>query len=160
VIILIPNHPELELLTSGFQVVVGTLCPFVLILACNITIIVTLQSASEERKVLEMMKQDKSRDRNKKDTAYLTRMLIAVSFAYVILTLPFRLNHLIMKIPDVASMYDMKNIYWRMRYVVQAWTLQNVWMFNDAINFILYCIGGGKRYRRDAKDVWKGLVCC
>jgi hypothetical protein len=126
VTIFVPNHPELELLTSSFQVVIGTLCPFVLILSCNITIIVTLQSASKERNVLETIKQDKSRDRSQKDTAYLTRMLIAVSIAYVILTLPYRLNHLIMKIPVVAAMYDMKNIYWSMRYVLQAWTLQNV----------------------------------
>jgi hypothetical protein len=158
-VITIPNHPGLELLTSSFQVIVGTLCPFIVILACNITIIATLRSASEQRKAFEKIKQDKSRDRNQKDTTYLTRMLIAVSFAYFLLTMPYRLNHLVLKIPAVAAMYDMKDIYWRMRYVLQAWLLMNVWNYNFAINFFLYCIGGGRRYRNDAREVLKRLRC-
>jgi hypothetical protein len=120
---------------------------------------VTLQSASEKRKTLEAIKHDESRDRKQKDTAYLMRMLIAVSFAYVILTFPYRLYHLLLKIPAVAAVYDMKNIYWRMRYALQAWILTIVWISNFAINFFLYCIGGGKRYRRDASKVCKGLGC-
>jgi hypothetical protein len=159
VILTIPNEPDLELLTYSFQLVVGTLGPFIIILACNITIIVTLQSSSKDRKALDAGPQNKARDRIQRETAHLTRMLIAVSFAYILLTLSFRLYHLILKVPAVGSMYDLNSAFWKQRYVLQAWILMNIWNFNFAINFFLYCVGGGKRYRRDAVEVLRKLRC-
>jgi hypothetical protein len=155
----IPNNPQLELVTSSFHLAVGTICPFTIILVSNITIIVTLQTASKERKAFEVGTQSKAHDRIQKDTAHLTRMLIAVSMAYVILTLPYRLYHMIVKIPAIAALYDPKSLYWKMRFFLQAWNLMNVWNFNFAINFFLYCIGGGKRYRDDARDVLRKVRC-
>jgi hypothetical protein len=40
--VVIPNEPELELLTYSFQLGVGKLGPFIIILSCNITIIIAL----------------------------------------------------------------------------------------------------------------------
>ncbi|XP_064640810.1 proteinase-activated receptor 1-like isoform X2 [Lineus longissimus] len=152
----IPDYPALEVFTSAYQVVVGTVFPFLIILTCNVVIIVTLNRAVKERNQLES---GKNSEKFKRDTNHLTKMLLFVSFAYVLITLPYRMYHLVIKIPEVALLFgDLRDTFARFNYVVQAWSLLNFWSFNFAVNFYLYCIGGGQRYRKDAKDVLRS--CC
>jgi hypothetical protein len=148
------EYEVIELLITGFQMVFGTILPFVVIFTCNILIIITLRKASKERKKL-----DASQER-RPDSQHLTRMLIFVSFAYVMLTLPYRLNHFAMKIPAVANMYNFEVVYWRKKYVIQTWTLIIIWLGNYSVNFYLYCLGGGKKYREDARRVIGEIVQC
>jgi hypothetical protein len=136
---------------------VGTVLPFLVIFGSNIMIILSVRQASRRRLTLGSIT---AGDKLEKETQYLTRMLMFVSFAYVIITLPYRMYHLVMKIPQIAKLYDMTKVYWRMRYVIQGWAISNVWIFNYAVNFYLYCVGGGQKYRKDAKDVMLCLWPC
>ncbi|XP_064619610.1 uncharacterized protein LOC135483041 [Lineus longissimus] len=154
ILILAPD-PELEILegiSTSFQLVVGTILPFFIIFTCNILIIITLKQASKARQRLETNQKNVELK-----SQHLTRMLLFVSFAYVITTLPYRLYHLTMKIPVVANLYDLRVLYWRKQYVISVWSLIIVWMFNYSLNFYLYCIGGGRKYRDDAKLVLSRL---
>jgi hypothetical protein len=86
-------------------------------------------------------------------------MLIFVSLAYVVLTLPRRLAHTFMTIPAIARTYDLTVLYWRKKYMTVLWSVTFVWMSNHAVNFYMYCIGGGRKYRKDAREVLKQMSC-
>jgi hypothetical protein len=148
-----PKLPILELISTGYYVAVGTALPFAVIFTSNVLIIISLRKAAKERKKLETTQNV----RFEKDTQYLTRMLIFVSLAYIVLSLPFRLYHLLMRIPSLT--YDLSDIYWKRRYVMQSWFLGLVWMLNYSVNFYLYCVGGGRKYRLEAKSVVQELFC-
>jgi hypothetical protein len=99
-----------------------------------------------------------------KETTYLTRMLILVSIAYVITSIPFRIYDVIIGIPEVKDIYAQnmkKDEYWSLRYYCQHFVLLNIWEMNFGINFYLYCIGGGKKFRNDVKEkMGMILFCC
>ena len=152
ILISFPGYEVVELLVSIFQMLMGTFVPFLIIFTCNMLIIITLRKSSKERKKLRQ-------GNSNTDTQHLTRMLIFVSLAYIVSTMPYRLYHLSMKIPAVAALYDLKILYWRKQYVIQIWSLLIVWMCNYCCNFYLYCLGGGRKYRQDAKMVIKELRC-
>ncbi|XP_064619894.1 thyrotropin-releasing hormone receptor-like [Lineus longissimus] len=151
VLIEAPEYKVVELLVSSFHMVVGTILPFLIIFICNIIIIVTLRNAANDRRIFE------NNPKKNSGSQHLTRMLIFVSFAYIIITLPYRLYHLLMRIPGVG--YDLSVLYWRRRYITEAWTFLAIWLFNYSVNFYLYCLGGGRKYRDDAKQVLKGKFC-
>jgi preprotein translocase subunit SecG len=160
VITSVPGHKSLELLATGFQVLVGTVCPFVIIFASNVIIIVTLHKANRERAMMDS-RQSTEETKSQKETRFLTRMLIFVSVAYVLTSLPYRMYHFVVRIPEVAAMFhNMATVYWRLRYIVGAYCFFLIWLFNYAINFYLYCIGGGKRYRDDTRDVMRNVCKC
>jgi hypothetical protein len=54
----------------------------------------------------------------------------------------------------------MTSTYWNLRYNVQLWVVFELWCWNYAVNFYLYCIGGGEKYRRDTKEVLSGMLKC
>jgi Ca2+/Na+ antiporter len=118
---------EIEILASSSQVVLGTFLPFIIILGSNIVIIAVVKSASAKRRTLSIAKgqgQDKRKDE------HLTRMLVFVSLAYFVTSLPFRLFHVLMDVPVISEIYDMGNTYWNLRYLVQVFFLSNIWSFN------------------------------
>ncbi|XP_064642689.1 leukotriene B4 receptor 1-like isoform X2 [Lineus longissimus] len=152
----VPNNKAVEIFASLSQTLLGTVFPFIIIFGSNVIIIIAVKSASEKRaKMSEGQGQG-----NRKEEQHLTRMLIFVSCAYVVSSLPFRLYILLIDIPEIGWIYNMDDTYWNLRYAVQGFFVFDVWLFNYAINFYLYCIGGGVKYRRDAKDVCKELVSC
>ena len=97
----------------------------------------------------EKEKENKSKSENR----YLTRMLILVSAAYEILSIPYRLYEIIRSIPSVAVIYDMTKLYWRLRHLVFFFAGLELWHMNYAVNFYLYFVGGGRKYRQDAKNI-------
>jgi hypothetical protein len=152
----VKDYPIVELLVSGFQLLVGALLPFLVISGCNITIIITVKLASENRNKMEACQGQRKR----KESEYLTRMLVLVSVAYVVTSAPFRLYYLIIDVPAVSKIYDMTNEYWILRFNAQNEFLYDVWCCNYAFNFYLYCVGGGQRYRKDTVEILRGLVHC
>ncbi|XP_064642690.1 thyrotropin-releasing hormone receptor-like isoform X3 [Lineus longissimus] len=141
------------IITAIFGIIFNFQLPFVMVYVKDP---VSVKSASEKRaKMSEGQGQG-----NRKEEQHLTRMLIFVSCAYVVSSLPFRLYILLIDIPEIGWIYNMDDTYWNLRYAVQGFFVFDVWLFNYAINFYLYCIGGGVKYRRDAKDVCKELVSC
>jgi hypothetical protein len=155
-IIKIAGHVELEILASLFQMLFGSIFPFIIILGCNVIIITTVKSASANRTKLSSGKGQGQEKR--KEEQHLTRMLVFVSFVYVVTSIPYRMYILLMLLPAIAEIYKMEETYWNLRYLVEILSVFNVWMYNYAINFYLYCLGGGEKYRRDTVDVCKRLV--
>jgi hypothetical protein len=152
----VENYPVVELLVSGFQLIFGAFLPFALILCCNVIIIITVKLASKKRLRMELRVQGCGQ-RKRKGTEHLTRMLIFVSMAYVVTTLPHRFYHVVMNIPEVA--YDLNNEYWFLRFSVENEVLFLVWCCNYACNFYLYCVGGGQRYRKDTVEILTTIIC-
>jgi hypothetical protein len=143
------------MLTSAFYIIFGTVIPFTVIAICNIAIIVTVKQAAKTRLNL-----DQTKHRQETDTAHLTRMLIFISAAYVVTSLPLRMHYFVVEIPEVAKMYDMSDPYWNLRYLLQDMALVFVWFSNHAINFYLYILAGGRKFRNDTKQVLRKLACC
>jgi hypothetical protein len=157
----VPDHPTIELIASGFHLTIGTILPFSIITISNIIIITTVRQASKQRLKLESKKTTTNADvRQKKEIDYLTRMLIFVCAAYIITSIPLRLYYLYLDIPAFGSKYDMSDTYWNFRYNIELIFLFEFWSCNYAINFYVYCIGGGKRYRDDTKAVIKSFLTC
>ena len=146
-------------MASGYLLIIGTIVPFIMIISCNIWIINTVRSAAERRKALGTARKE-TQKQQEKETQYLTRMLILVSIAYVVTSIPLRLYYFIMDLPYFDNMYDMEQLYWNLRFNVQNWSITVVWFFNYAVNFFLYCAGGGKRYRQDALEILQRIFKC
>jgi hypothetical protein len=136
----------------------GAVFPFLVIMGCNIIIIITIKRASAHRAKISTGT-DQS-DEKRKDQQHLTRMLIFVSLAYVVTSIPYRLYYMLMDVPAIGGAYIMEYTYWNLRYHVQVWAVVNLWLYNYAINFYLYCLGGGAKYRKDALDVCKEMFPC
>ncbi|XP_064628955.1 growth hormone secretagogue receptor type 1-like [Lineus longissimus] len=149
---------EIEKTASLFSVLVGTVCPFTIILGSNLGIIITLWKASINRRKLKATAG--ANQEEGKETGHLTVMLMFVSLAYVVTTLPFRVFDPIMELPELAAIYDMTQQYWQLRFGIGTFALANIWFFNYAVNFYLYCIFGGRRYRNDAKEVLHSILWC
>jgi arginine exporter protein ArgO len=145
----------IEKASSLFNILFGTALPFVIIFGCNLLIIITVKRAARERVKLKSSQVEKQQ----KDS-HMTAMLLFVSIAYVVTTLPYRLFDPVMEMPEVAAMYDMTQQYWRLRYIICAFFVMNLWFCNYAVNFYLYCIGGGHRYRNDTKAVIGQILPC
>jgi hypothetical protein len=95
-----------------------------------------------------------------KDQHNLTVMLLFVSLAYVVTTLPYRLHEPILEMPQIKALYDVTKQYWKLRITIGVFGTANLWFYNYAVNFYLYCIGGGKRYRDDTKAVIGRILSC
>jgi hypothetical protein len=156
IIIRSPEYPALEVFTSYFQMAAGTIVPFVIISASNVIIIVTIRHASKQRSKMEYGDNGK---RNR-DTVYMTRMLVFISLAYIILSLPYRWYTVGTKIPGIIELYNMHQVISRKQFILGVWSVSILWAFNYAINFFLYCIGGGSRYRRETLNILRGLLFC
>jgi heme/copper-type cytochrome/quinol oxidase subunit 2 len=135
--------------SSAFNIFFGAVLSFTIILFSNISIVATLRKASSERGKLGK----KSTECKRLETTHLTIMLMFVSAAYIVTTLPYRLLDPIFEVPEIKAMYDMTQLNWRLRYGVAGMTVMTAFFCNYGINFYLYCIGGGRRYRNDTKEV-------
>jgi hypothetical protein len=146
----------LEKASSLFSIIFGTVIPSSVIFGCNCLIILTVKKAATQRAKMKLGQEEK----REKDLQNLTVMLLFVSIAYIITTLPYRIYDPIMEIPEISAMYDMTQMYWRLRISIGMFAVANLWFCNYAVNFYLYCIGGGKRYRNDTKEVIGQLLKC
>jgi UDP-N-acetylmuramyl pentapeptide phosphotransferase/UDP-N-acetylglucosamine-1-phosphate transferase len=152
------HAPELESLGNALQMAIGTILPFVIIVFCNIWIIIVLRNAS--KKTGKMGVSEEGQKTREKETAHLTRMLILVSIAYVTTSVPLRMYEIIFALPEVKGHYRMKEEYWQLRFYCLHLIISEFWDVNYGINFYLYCLGGGKKYRYDVKRRLGQLLSC
>ncbi|XP_064637214.1 delta-type opioid receptor-like [Lineus longissimus] len=157
IIMTVPGAPELETLGTVYNLAFGTVIPFIVIVFCNVWIIIVLRKASEKSGVMGV--NEKTQKTREKETTHLTRMLILVSIAYVVTSIPYRLYDIIIALPGIKSQYDMKDEYWKLRYNCQFLIIGEFWDVNYGINFYLYCLGGGKKYRDGVKEIFRKLIC-
>jgi preprotein translocase subunit SecG len=155
----VPHAPALETLGNSSQLAFGTVLPFFIIVVCNVWIIIVLRSASKESR--KMGVSEAGQKAREKETAYLTRMLILVSVVYILMSIPYRLYDVLIALPEVKDNYSMKDEYDNLRYYTENFIMLQFWNINYGINFYIYCIGGGRKYRNDVKDrLGRVLSCC
>jgi hypothetical protein len=152
-ILTIPGYPALVTFVDMYHLICGSVAPFVIIVFCNLWIIATVRSASLRRK--EMGVAEAVAKTQGKETRHLTRMLILVCIAFIVTSIPYRLYTIVLSIPALKRMYDLKNVYWFIRYTMQHYILLDIWHWNYGINFYLYCIGGGRKFRTDVKRLFQ-----
>ncbi|XP_064626805.1 cysteinyl leukotriene receptor 1-like isoform X2 [Lineus longissimus] len=156
--VVIPGHHVLQTLVLQYHLFIGTVLPFAVIVVCNIWIIVTLKNSAKWRKQTNKTTVNNGGQKSR-ETSHLTRMLVTVCVAYVVTTIPYRLYVVFMEgVPELVDLYDMNETYWNLRYTAQYWLFSNLWVSNYGINFYLYCVGGGSKYRNDVKKMVKKLL--
>ena len=140
-------------LSTNFQLVFGTIVPFLIIIGSNIVIILTIRAAAKAR--LKMQNRgDNIPEKARNESEFLTRMLIFASLAYVVTSIPYRLFQVILQIPQIQAQFDMNDFCDFIFYIITITACYALWVWNFAVNFYMYVIGGGKRYRKDVKEIF------
>jgi hypothetical protein len=148
------EYPWVEVSIVVYQGSITTLIPFSLVFVANILILRGVHIAAYQRRNLGETK--KTGDAENKN---LTRMLLLVSFAFLICCAPYMLYEVTFLIPAINSIYIDTDIYWLLREGVIMWTTGMITQMNHAVNFYLYVLGGGKKFQTDAKNVLSILRC-
>ena len=149
---LIPSYPKArwyETFYNIYLLLLGTIIPACTIIICNAIIITSVNRAAKERKKMKLNAPAKA---GKIQEANLTTMLLMTSFAYILCSVPKRM------IQALSADYDMTDPYWSARYWLQWWVGAELWHVKFGINFYVYFLGGGHKFRKDAKEVF--LRCC
>ncbi|XP_074640291.1 thyrotropin-releasing hormone receptor-like [Tubulanus polymorphus] len=87
--------------------------------------------------------------REKSEKNQLTKMLLLVSAAYIALNVPIRVYRFVETVYPLNKNIDSEVIS-QFVYAI----CHKLWYANCAVNFYLYCIGGGKSFRRDLKRLF------
>ena len=109
--------------------------PFILMMSFNIVIITKLSIAAVKRS------RSTTRDsENRSSLSSLTGMLLSVSFAFLVLTIPMTINYFPTKMSEESL------------YLVHVLSYMCIYT-NHSSNFLFYCIGGS-RFRQVLKDMF------
>jgi neuromedin U receptor 2 len=150
-----PEPAWVEPLFLVYSVGSNVVLPVTLILTSNFIIIFSMRRAARGRSKMAAEGEGESR-RASSAEKQLTQMTILVSVAYVSFTLPVRVfdaatNNI--KIQQLSP-YMQHLIYFAYIFFGEVFHL------NFAVNFYLYILGGGKRFRKDAIDVYRHCCGC
>ncbi|XP_064651729.1 thyrotropin-releasing hormone receptor-like [Lineus longissimus] len=151
----VPTAPWVGALFDIYELVMGAILPFSLIAIGNAAIIISVRRAANRR--AEMSKTDMTSQKSRLQERSITRMLLFVSFAFLICQFPYRVSGILFEIPGVMTMYDMNSHYWKTRSLLQKIVFTELFMASFAVNFYLYFLGGGEKFRQDSKQLL--LVC-
>ncbi|XP_064619614.1 uncharacterized protein LOC135483044 [Lineus longissimus] len=121
--------------------ILGTILPFSIIATCNIIILIGVQRAAVRRKQMKSSTADDN-EKKLKDTN-LTAMLLMTSLAYLLCSCPKRIY-------ESVAVVDLSNPYWTARYWLGYWVVVEIWTLNFAVNFYVYFLKGGRKFRQDA----------
>jgi len=129
------------------HLVVYNLCPFIIMLSCNIYIIfITIRSA-------RIRTSGKFPGSNPSRHRQLSLMLMIVTFAFVLLTLPSCVYFVFFRHRMPSS-----NSYRSYRYMVQI-CLSSVQFTSHSINFFLYCFSA-TNFRNELRDFIQEICFC
>jgi hypothetical protein len=132
------------------HLVVYNLCPFIIMLLCNIYIIyVTVRSARIRTSTRFSIPGKRPRS-NVSRHRQLSLMLMLVTFAFVLLTLPSCLYFVFFRHQMSSTKYPRSY-----RYMVQI-CLSSVQFTSHAVNFFLYCFSA-TNFRNELRDFMKEL---
>ena len=129
--------------------------PFIILMTMNCVIIAAMRHrVRSQRKEQRGGTEEENKIKFAKTasvTSQLTVMLLAVTFAFLILTLPQYMRY-------ITYIYKpfKQNPWDYALYVLAAHGSNKMYFTNNAVNFFLYSIGGSK-FRRDLK---RTLTCC
>lgn len=135
------------------HLVVYNLCPFIIMLICNIYIIsVTIRSARIRTSRITLGARG-SRSSSTSRHRQLSIMLILVTFAFVLLTLPSCIYFVFFR-HEMSS----KRFSRTFRHMVQI-CLSSTQFTSHAINFFLYCFSA-TNFRNELEDFVKEIFLC
>ncbi|XP_074641222.1 uncharacterized protein LOC141898971 [Tubulanus polymorphus] len=133
-------------LVTYFEFLVEALLPFIVILYANASIIVAIKQSNKLQIKLGRKVVDK-----RTEYSTITRTLLFVSFTFLILVSPHRIHFIVAEIGSAPYGNEM-----------QTWNIFLSGVFlklihtNNAVNFYLYCLAGGGKFRQDIK----AILCC
>jgi hypothetical protein len=145
----VPEAQWVEIFLNLYQLIIGTILPFSILIVCNSVIIIRVRQAASERKQIE------SKERRKTNETNLTVLLLMTSFAYLVCSIPKRLYGAVVGVLEYYD--DRTDPYWSSRYWLQWWVCTHIWSLNFAINFYVYFLGGGAKFRRDTKEIFLNI---
>jgi hypothetical protein len=154
--ILLRVMPEIQWVANLFdmyELVFGAVLPLTLITGGNMAIIVAVRRAAHDRK--SMTSDMTSRNCEVHEGRNITKMLILVSVAFLICTVPLRVYELLLSMPGVLTKYDSASKYWQNRKILEKWVYTEFFKSNFAVNFYLYFLGGGRKFRREVLDLFR-----
>ncbi|CAF0894526.1 unnamed protein product [Adineta ricciae] len=129
------------------HLVVYNLCPFAIMCICNTYIIVvTVRSSRAQIESTPPMVQRKTIERYRQ----LTALLIIVTFAFVLLTLPACIYFVFFR-HNLEAKTERTH-----RYMIQI-SLNSVQFTSHAINFFLYCFSG-KSFLNELRDMFNEII--
>lgn len=136
---------------SGFRIVhfcTSSLIPTIILVILNTGIIYGIsKSGNIEKSVSSKSKHGEGTDKKSSDKSRLTKMTVMSSIAFISLTVPYSLYRLYFTFSKGTTAYE--NF---MRSLILQ-TLLKTTLANYAINFYLYIVGGGKRFRDDVSNI-------
>ena len=149
---LIASYPDArcrETLFHVYNLILGTIAPFSILVISNTIITISIRRAATRRKQMAVVASEKTgKEPN------LTAMLMMTTFFYFLLSSPKRIYD------TVYPQYDLADPYWLARHSLQFIVWDKAWVANFAINFYVYFLGGGRKFRQDVKDIFvRGCWC-
>ncbi|XP_064647142.1 thyrotropin-releasing hormone receptor-like [Lineus longissimus] len=151
IILLDVPHPKwLETAIATYELV-AVIVPFTTIVLCNALILFGILRSAKRRSKMAGEETTGQRTMGKS----LTRMLILVSVFYVIFNLPIQLYSEMVR----NSSYN-PDPYEQVlnRFIYKLFG--ELFHFNFACNYYLYIMGGGAKFRNDAKGIYMSLFRC
>lgn len=137
-----------------FHLVTYNLCPFIIMFVCNIYIIViTVRSARVRTIQRSRASAGKTRRSATSRHRQLSVMLMIVTFAFVLLTLPSCIYFVFFRHRMTPNKYSRSY-----RHMVQI-CLNSVQFTSHAINFFLYCFSA-TNFRNELQDFLSDLYFC
>lgn len=138
---------------SWIDAVVYSFLPFTLLLLLNIIIIVSIMKANGRKRKMSSQFQNrrKSEQSHTLKTSRLTAMLLSITFAFILLTAPSMIVHIIRE----QAIFDQSQPSNVAKYILTRQVLRLTLYLNHSINFFLYCVAGTK-FRRELA----AMICC
>lgn len=128
-----------------YHLLSSSVIPFVLLLICNIITVYQVSRKSDIRK--SQNAEDRRKDVQKKT---FIRMTLLVSTVFILLTGPFTMYRSVLSIdPSIGKNLSAAN------YLLVMKILQKIWLLNTSVNFYLYLLGGGRKFRNDLFALFK-----
>ena len=125
------------------DIVLCSLVPFVLVISANVVLVKRVRQAMKEaRQTLAAGSTDQVKVRQQK-TSRMTLTLVCVSVAFLVLTSPICVLYLVRRAFNPAISMDINETA---KSYLAEYTLNTLWLANNAINFYIYVMTGS-RYR-------------
>jgi hypothetical protein len=149
----VPQARWFEQLYKSYLLLFGTILPFSTLAVCNTIIIIEVSRAARRRRKMKseaaVGKHGKTKDAN------LSGILLMTSLAYLVCSCPKRGYESL-----AATNYDENDRAATALYWLGFWIVTELWILNFAVNFYMYFLGGGKKFRQDARHIFRRCGCC
>ena len=132
---------------SWIGIILNSIVPFVTLVTLNTAIL--LKFRTHQRWMSSLAGAGKFTGGSERQTQ-MTRLLVTVSLTFLILTLPMYVRHVYYQFVDVNASPQTFATYALLYHVTQK-----LYFANNAVNFLLYCLGGSK-FRPDLRRL---LTC-